>query len=688
MRARPKILLCRTFEEAWTAFTAYRRRRPGRDLGRRVPARTAQRAGGRGPRVRAHGARALPGRPGPPPLVAARRTRRAAREAGADFLLKGSPVAAAASCGGSWSTTSASATSCSALPDGARGRAAPATCAGLEEKLRTVPAESVAYHARAQPLLEVAEGAHRVRARPRAAAAQGRRLRATPRACARHLIDAIADYRRERSQAVVADFDRAAVRRRGATSTASAAARWAARRAGLAFVRRLLAERAAATAASTACGSRVPRGGGGRHRRLRPVPRRQRPARLRDRAPTTTPSCGAASAAARLPRGRRAATCAAFLERVRLSARRALVAACSRTRSTSRSPASTRRSCCANNDAAADVRLDQLLRAIKRVYASTFTRQAKDYLRATPYRLEEEKMAVILQQVVGAPHGARFYPDFAGVARSHNFYPVAAADRARTGSPPSRSGWGATVVDGGSLPALLPAPSAAPRAVLVRRRRRWRTRSGRSGPSRWTRRTATRGRGAPVRPRGRGGGRHAGGAGLHLVARERRRLRRRSRAPACGWSASRRCSSTGRFPLAEILRPPARDRARGAWARRWRSSSRSTCPCRPARRGSSASCSCGRSRCRARREELEIGDVDAATRCSAAARSVLGNGRIDELRDLVVVDRQRFDRAPQPRDGGQELAPLQRRAAARRAALPPDRRRPLGLARSRGSASR
>jgi len=40
----------------------------------------------------------------------------------------------------------------------------------------------------------------------------------------------------------------------------------------------------------------------------------------------------------------------------------------------------------------------------------------------TPYRLEEEKMAVIVQQLVGSVHGQRFYPDFSGVVRSHNFY--------------------------------------------------------------------------------------------------------------------------------------------------------------------------------------------------------------------------------------------------------------------------
>jgi hypothetical protein len=77
-----------------------------------------------------------------------------------------------------------------------------------------------------------------------------------------------------------------------------------------------------------------------------------------------------------------------------------------------------------NNDWSVAERTEQALRAIKRVYASTFSRRAKAYLKATPYRLEEEKMAVILQKIVGARHGGLFYPDFSGIARSHNFYPA------------------------------------------------------------------------------------------------------------------------------------------------------------------------------------------------------------------------------------------------------------------------
>lgn len=93
-------------------------------------------------------------------------------------------------------------------------------------------------------------------------------------------------------------------------------------------------------------------------------------------------------------------------------------------------------------------RLEELSEAIKRVYASTFSQHAKAYVRATPYRLEEEKMAVILQQVVGTLHGQRFYPDFSGVVRSYNFYPVPPMTF-DDGIAAVALGLGRTVVDGG-----------------------------------------------------------------------------------------------------------------------------------------------------------------------------------------------------------------------------------------------
>jgi CheY-like chemotaxis protein len=76
-----------------------------------------------------------------------------------------------------------------------------------------------------------------------------------------------------------------------------------------------------------------------------------------------------------------------------------------------------------NNHPSLDIRLAQLLEAIKVVYASTFFQNARDYLETTPYRIEEELMAVLIQRLVGHRYGDRFYPTFSGTAASYNFYP-------------------------------------------------------------------------------------------------------------------------------------------------------------------------------------------------------------------------------------------------------------------------
>jgi len=95
-----------------------------------------------------------------------------------------------------------------------------------------------------------------------------------------------------------------------------------------------------------------------------------------------------------------------------------------------------------------NVRLNELLACIKGVYASTFYRKAKDYMKATSYSLEEEKMAVIIQILVGSLHKERFYPDFSGVAKSYNFYPVP-PQKATDGIALVALGLGKQVVDGG-----------------------------------------------------------------------------------------------------------------------------------------------------------------------------------------------------------------------------------------------
>ncbi|MBN2031203.1 histidine kinase [bacterium] len=95
------------------------------------------------------------------------------------------------------------------------------------------------------------------------------------------------------------------------------------------------------------------------------------------------------------------------------------------------------------------VRLGELVKAIKRVYASTFFQSAKNYIRATSYRLEDEKMAVIVQKMIGTSHHNRFYPDFSGVARSYNFYPVP-PQKSSDGIASLALGLGKMVMEGGS----------------------------------------------------------------------------------------------------------------------------------------------------------------------------------------------------------------------------------------------
>jgi len=108
-----------------------------------------------------------------------------------------------------------------------------------------------------------------------------------------------------------------------------------------------------------------------------------------------------------------------------------------------------------NNNPDDSIRLAELLQSIKLVYASTFFKKVKDYMKATSYRLEEEKMAVIIQRMVGERHSDRFYPDFAGVAKSYNFYPVP-PQTATDGIVLVALGLGKTVVEGGNTVRFCP----------------------------------------------------------------------------------------------------------------------------------------------------------------------------------------------------------------------------------------
>jgi CheY-like chemotaxis protein len=101
------------------------------------------------------------------------------------------------------------------------------------------------------------------------------------------------------------------------------------------------------------------------------------------------------------------------------------------------------------------VRLNDLLKSIKRVYASTFYQSAKDYIRVTSYRYEEEKMAVVIQNLVGKVHENRYYPDISGVAKSYNFYPMK-PQNSSDGTVSVALGLGKWVVDGGNTVRFCP----------------------------------------------------------------------------------------------------------------------------------------------------------------------------------------------------------------------------------------
>ncbi len=114
-----------------------------------------------------------------------------------------------------------------------------------------------------------------------------------------------------------------------------------------------------------------------------------------------------------------------------------------------------------NNQPDADTRFRKLVEAIKLVYASTFFADARRYIRAAGCSIEDERMAVILQEVVGRRHRGRFYPDLSGVVRSYNFYRAGPA-RPDEGVATLALGLGRTIVDEGIGWSYSPAHPAVP----------------------------------------------------------------------------------------------------------------------------------------------------------------------------------------------------------------------------------
>ena len=99
--------------------------------------------------------------------------------------------------------------------------------------------------------------------------------------------------------------------------------------------------------------------------------------------------------------------------------------------------------------------LQMLACAIKGVYASVFYRDSKAYMTATRNVIDQEKMAVILQEVVGKDYGTRYYPTMSGVLRSLNYYPIG-DEEAEEGIASLALGLGKYIVDGGQTLRVCP----------------------------------------------------------------------------------------------------------------------------------------------------------------------------------------------------------------------------------------
>jgi len=103
-----------------------------------------------------------------------------------------------------------------------------------------------------------------------------------------------------------------------------------------------------------------------------------------------------------------------------------------------------------NNHPNYDVRFKELCTAIKAVYASMYSKNARSYMAGTAHSQEEESMAIVIQQVVGQQYGDRFYPLVSGVAQSFNYYPIG-HQKAEEGIAQVVLGLGHFVVSGGSV---------------------------------------------------------------------------------------------------------------------------------------------------------------------------------------------------------------------------------------------
>ena len=438
MRARPKILLCDKFEEAWDYFNTYQddilgiisdiEFPHGGKLAPEAGVELARRVGEVRPDI-------------PIMLQSSRPQNRALAESvGADFLLKGSPVLLNDLLR-FMTQRFAFGDFVFRLADGQEMDRAQ-DLRTLEKKLQTVPAESVAFHG------ERNDFSNWLKARTEFALADKLRPRQVDEfpsleAARRHIIASIREYRQERDHGVVADFDRELfdastdLYRVGGGSLGGKAR-------GLAFANFLLntypttdrfPKIRVAVPPAVVLASDV-------------FDRFLDENKLRDFAIETRDDekIQRRFQKARFPRDIEA-DLAAYLKIIQYPL---AVRSSSLLEDSPYYPFAGiyETYMIPNNEARPSDRLQRLIGAVKQVFASTFSEHAKAYLEATPYRLEEEKMGVIIQKIVGGAHENRFYPDFSGVVRSHNFYP-AEPMRAEDGVAAVALGLGKTVVEGG-----------------------------------------------------------------------------------------------------------------------------------------------------------------------------------------------------------------------------------------------
>ena len=651
MRARPKILLCASYEEAEEAFLAYQA-----DVMGIVSDVEFPRGGVIRPLAGAEFASMVRGRyPDIPIILHSTKPENAAlaEGLGAGFLLKGSPlmlddlerVMLDVFGFGDFSFR---------MPDGAEVARA-SNLAELQQVLATLPDELLLHHSRRNHF------SRWLKARTEFALAQ--RLRPVtdddfPSVAAMRegLLAAIADYRLEQGQHVVAEFDRTSFDfasdfyRIGGGSIGGKAR-------GLAFLRRILAEhglRRKFAGVEIRVPETVVIGTQVFDTFLDENDLHSFALRCNDDAEIVR-----RFEQAQLPEDIES-DLAAFLERATwpLAVRSSSLLEDSQSQ-TFTGVYDTRM--LRNNGPDPGERLRELTRAIKRVYASTFFRAAKGYIAATPYRLEEEKMAVMLQRVVGALRGDRYYPDFAGVVRSHNFYPIEPM-RADDGIAAVALGLGCAVVNEGSslrfcpkYPRSLPELSTVEDILANTQRRFW---------------------ALPLHdPDGQSTMREVSfdlavaedDGALAAVAStyspENDAIYDGTSRPGPRVVTFAPVLKLGVFPLAEILSLLMEVGAdgMGTEVEIEFAVTLATAPqqghefgvlqMRPMSLMSEA-------------ESLDLGPIDAGT-AIAYSKRVLGNGRIEGIRDLVVVDFQRFERAGS-RAAAEEIARLNAQLVADR----------------------